>query len=260
MPRAHSSRPRSELADSLRAAWLDLVLGGRCVGCGLPGLPVCPRCRAGLSGAVLARPDPLPPGLGVCWASGDYAGVLGRAVVAHKEEARFACASFLAERLEVAALAALSAAGPLQDRCIVLVPVPSRPGVVRSRGDDPTLRVVSGAARRLRRRLRPTAAQVHVLPLLRSSHGVRDQSGLDVRERATNLSHTMSCPSPGLARLVRLSPRPLVVVCDDVITTGATMVETHRALGSVGVPVLAGVAVAATRRNRTADTGVPLTS
>lgn len=225
------------------------MFGGRCVGCGCPGLPVCHRCCADLPGPALACPDPPPPGLVGCWASGEYAGVLGRAVVAHKEEARFAYASFLAERLCVAALAALSTAVSLQGRRVVLVAVPSRPGAARARGDDPMGRLVATTARRLRRVLGSDVAGVSVLPLLRSSRGVQDQAGLDARQRSANLAGSMRCPSPALARLVRVDTRPVVLVCDDVITTGATMREAQRALEAVGVPVEAGAVVAAVRRN-----------
>jgi predicted amidophosphoribosyltransferase len=63
---------------------------------------------------------------------------------------------------------------------------------------------------------------------------VLDQSGLDAPARAANLEGSMSCPSPGLARLARRLDRASVVVCDDVLTTGATAREAQRALAVSG--------------------------
>lgn len=234
----------SELAPSdlaPRSAWLDLVLGSTCAGCGTPGPAVCAPCHAVLPVPRPARPDPTPAGFGTCWTSGDYAGALAHAVVAHKERGRTAVAPFLAGRLALTVAAATAAAPP--DARVVLVPVPSRPGVVRARGDDPLGRVVRGAATRLRR----AGGDVRVRSLLRSRRGVVDQAGLDANARAANLAGSMTCPSPGVRRLARAGPA-LVVVCDDVVTTGATLVEARRALLAVGVRPCASAVVAAVQR------------
>ncbi|MBE7323466.1 ComF family protein [Nocardioides sp. Y6] len=225
------------------AAWLDLVLGSACAGCGRPGAGVCRACRSGLPSAGEARPSPAPPGLGRCWASGEYEGVLAHAVVAHKERGRTSFAPFLGDRLALAVAAALDGCGAPGGARVVLVPVPSRPGVVRARGDDPLARVVRVAAARLRREGR----DVRVQAVLRSRRGVVDQAGLGVAARAANLAGSMTCPSPRLRRLARLGP-VLVVLCDDVMTTGATLAEAGRALRAVGVRPQASAVVAAVAR------------
>jgi len=130
---------------------------------------------------------------------------------------------------------------------LVLVPVPSRAAGVRARALDTTLSLTRRAAGGADRR------QVMAVPLLRMRTGVRDQAGLDAGERHRNLTGSMTCPSAGLRRLARLTSRASVVVCDDVITTGATAREAQRALAAVGLPVVGIAAVAATRRRFSAS-------
>lgn len=231
------------MATGFTAAWLDLVLGSTCAGCGAPGPAVCRACRDALPTAYETWPTPVPSGWGRCWTSGEYAGVLSHAVVAHKERGRTAVAGFLADRLALAVAAAVQELDLPPSVPLALVPVPSRPGVVRERGDDPLGRVVRTAARRLR----SAGTDVRSCALLRSRPGVVDQAGLDTAQRAANLTGSMHCPS---ARLRRFAARgaAAVVVCDDVVTTGATLVEARRALLAVGVRPVASATVAAVVR------------
>jgi len=216
----------------VREAALDLLLGGACVGCDRPGRSLCPACRAGLPDFPrLAWPDPSPPGLAPPWTGGAYDGTLRAALLAHKERHVAGLAAPLAGLLAQSVVAA--GPGP-----VLLVPVPSRPGVVRSRGHDPLLDVVRRTARLL-----PGAT---VAPLLRSRGAVLDQAGLTASERAANLAGSLWCPSAGLRRFAGRTDR--VVVCDDVLTTGATAREAQRALAASGLDVCAIAVVAATLR------------
>ena len=126
----------------------------------------------------------------------------------------------------------------------MLTPVPSRPATVRARGHDPTWTITRGAAARLRR----AGHDVRAVRLLRLRVRVDDQAGLDAAARAANLAGSMACPSRALRRLARRTPEALVVVCDDVLTTGATAREAQRALEASGLTVLAVATAAATRK------------
>ena len=215
----------------MRDAVLDLLLGGSCVACGRPGRAWCAGCRPRAGPARPAWPTPVPPGLAPPWTAADYDGAVRAALLAHKERRVAGLAPTLATLLAVA----VEAAAPPP---VLLVPVPSRPGVVRARGHDPLLAVVRTAARSL-----PGAT---VAPLLRSRGGVRDQAGLSAAERSANLAGSLWCPT---GRLRRWAGEPArVVVCDDVLTTGATAREAQRALSASGLVVEGIATVAATRR------------
>lgn len=143
-----------------------------------------------------------------------------------------------------ALLAAAVAAAAPDSGAVLLVPVPSRPATVRARGHDPTSAVTARAAALLRR----TGVDARVARLLRLRPGVLDQAGLDATARASNLAGSMTCPSPALGRISARCPAGRVVVCDDVLTTGATAREAQRALQAVGLEVCGVAVVAATRR------------
>jgi predicted amidophosphoribosyltransferase len=227
-------------------ACLDLLLGSACVGCGRPGRALCPSCRAVLPEvAAPAWPTPTPPGLAPPFATGPYDGLLRGMVLGHKERRVLALGRPLGRQLAVSVAAAVAGLPP-GDAPLALVPVPSRPAAVRARGHDPTLAMTRIAAAELR-----SAGRAAVIArLLRSRPGVADQAGLTAGQRHANLAGSMACPASAVRRL-RL-PRAHVVVCDDVLTTGATAREAQRALEAAGVPVRAVATVAATVRRAAA--------
>jgi predicted amidophosphoribosyltransferase len=230
--------------DLLADAAVDLLLGSRCVGCERPGRLLCPSCAEGLRRpAHVAWPTPVPAGLVTPWAAAEYVGTARALVLGHKERAMHALRGPLAGLLARSVAAALEdadqATGP-----VVLVPVPSRPATVRSRGHDPTWTITRGAVRRLRH----AAYDADAVRMLRFRTRVADQSGLDAAGRAANLDGSMCCPAASLRRLARRSPHAVAVVCDDVLTTGATAREAQRALEASGVRVVAVATTAATRK------------
>ena len=244
----------------LADAAADLLLGSRCVGCRLPGRLLCPACRAGLPAAgSLSWPSPVPPGLVPPYSTGPYDSTLKQLVLGLKERGLHSLAATLGDLLALSGAAAVAAVAPAPGAALVLVPVPSRPSSVRQRGLDSTLAVTRRAAHRLRSHGPGEGddggRSVTVAPLLRTRPGLADQAGLDAAARRANLQGSLTCPSPALRRLARRHDRAVVVVCDDVLTTGATAREAQRALQAVGLDVRAVAAVAATRRRTPATPG-----
>ena len=233
-------------------AWLDLVLGSRCSACAAPGRALCHRCAAGLPRhAVPSWPTPTPPGLVPPWSAGEYADPLRPLIVDHKDHGRLALARPLGRLLAVAVAAASGVGGrPGNVGTVHLVPVPSHAAVVRRRGQDPLLRVTHAAAAALRR----TGVDASVRPLLRVVARPGDQAGLDAAERAANVAGRFRARPYVAERYLQErtgGSGPVVVLVDDVITTGVTLREAQRALGEAGVVPVAAATVAATRRRNT---------
>lgn len=232
----------------MRDPFLDLLLGGACASCGVPGRPLCVPCADSLPTASRdvrrVVPEPCPPGLAPAFAAAEYGDSLRRLILAHKEGRLFALAAPLGRVLAASVREVLATipAGAMT----LLVPVPSRAAVVRGRGHDPMLRVVRAAVRLLRGEGRRLVAA----PLLRQRRLVADQAGLDAVARAANLEDAIAIRPGALRGLAkRTARRPVAaIVCDDILTTGATAREAQRALTDAGIPVAAVAVLAATRR------------
>lgn len=230
-------------------SWLDLVHGTECVGCPVPGRSLCVDCADSLpTRGISVRPTPCPEGLAPCFAAGEYDDLVRAMILAHKEHGAFSLAAPLGRVLAVAAAPALDA-----EAANVLVPVPSRGAVVRGRGHDPVLRMVRVAARRLR----GSGLDVRVGQLLEQRGAVHDQAGLTAGQRRANLTGSMGVRSTARGALGRDAAPVAIVVCDDVLTTGATAREAQRALEVSGLPVRAVVTVAATRKRLRSRVGPP---
>jgi len=210
-------------------AALDLLLGAVCHGCGRPGRSPCASCRTRLRPdpervervpVALVDPDvPIVTGL-------RYARPVPGFVIAYKDREAWQLVRWLGPVLlaSVRTLAAPPGA--------VLVPVPSSTASVRGRGFDHTLTLTRWVARR---------TGLVASPLLRRVHRASDQVGLDAAERWAGQRGTMAA---------RPGPRRIVVLVDDVVTTGATCAEAVRALEAAGHRVAGVAAVADTPRRQ----------
>jgi predicted amidophosphoribosyltransferase len=234
------ARIRRAVAGLVPAA-ADLALGSACAGCGEhPGL-LCPACRAALLGpATRVLTVPGRPDLPLAGAAA-YAGAVRAAILEHKEHGRLPLAVPLGDALAVAVTALLAAPGgcghPAHgDRPVVLVPVPSARRAVRRRGHDPVLR----SARRAAATLRRSGQGGSVAPALRHRRRVADQAGLARHQRERNLRGSLAC-RPSAARV---AGGGCVVIVDDIVTTGATLRESARALAEAGVRPCGAVVVA----------------
>jgi predicted amidophosphoribosyltransferase len=223
-------------------ALADLVLPRTCAGCGVPGAALCRRCATLLCRPRSATPRRFPEGFPPAVAAGAYAGPIRPALNAFKERGRGELAGPLGAALALAVAAvAAGVSGP--QRPVVLVPVPSSPAALRTRGRDHVRELAAVAVAELRG-AGVAAAQGR---FLRRRGRARDSSGLSAAQRRANLVGTF-CPAPVGAWP---SPGVLLVVVDDVVSSGATLTAAAAVLDAArprcDLPVLA-AAVAATPR------------
>ncbi|MGW1670341.1 ComF family protein [Streptomyces sp. NPDC002324] len=198
----------------------DLMLPAECGGCGRLRAVLCPECRAALTGAApcRVRPVPEPSGLPVVHAAAPYEDAVRAALIAHKERGALA----LAGPLGTALAGAVRAGGAGGDGPVLLVPVPSARRAVRARGHDPARRIALAAAGELRR----TGTPARVAGVLRQRRAVADQAGLDSRQRLENLAGALEVAAGGTPLL----DGGVIVLVDDLMTTGASLAEAARAV------------------------------
>ncbi len=221
-------------------ALLDLVLPQSCAGCGTPGPAVCGGCVVPLLAVPRpAWPEPAPAGLPPPYAVAAYAGVVRDLLLAYKERGVLGLARPLAGALARSVTAGVEAAQVAAP--VVLVPVPSSARARRVRGDD----VVARLARRAARELTAAGRPVATLGALVHRRAVVDSAGLGAAARAENLAGAFRLRVGARAALAG----SVVVLVDDLVTTGATLAECARTLRAAGAVVAAAATVAATRRN-----------
>ncbi|AEW94375.1 MULTISPECIES: ComF family protein [Streptomycetaceae] len=224
----------------------DLVLPVDCAGCGRARCTLCDECRAGLYGPGTVRrvrPDPVPPGLPPVHAAGVYEGSTRAVLLAHKERGALRLAEPLGRALAEAVRGVVGAEGRVGEGApgaapdpLFLVPVPSSPRSTAARGHDPLRRIALRAARELRRH----GVGAQVLPVLRQRRAVADQAGLTASQRLANLAGALGVVK-GAERLLTSG---WVVVVDDLLTTGASVVEAARAVREAGGRVVGAAVVA----------------
>ena len=215
--------PARLVFSGVHAALLDawaVVSPVTCAGCGADDRALCPACQSDL----VARPHVHTIGAtgGFCLAvtsALEYDGAVRRAILALKEQARTDVARALGVPLRDAILAAV-------DGSLEIVTVPPSRASFRSRGFDPVALLLNGARM-------PGSARV-----LHQVRSTAAQKSLDRDGRASNLSYSLRARHP-------LGGRRFLLV-DDVVTTGATLMEAARAICEASGEVVAAATLAHT--------------
>ena len=275
------SKSLTGLAGALKSAGGSLgevLMPRTCPCCAVPvaygaGSPLCEACLPQLHSA-LARVEQVqvlqPLSSGDCATGGGapevraasrYEGIMPRALLALKNAGRTDLLPLLGEGLARSVYELLRArraeiqhgsSAPVE---VLLIPAPSSAQSVRRRGYAPANLLVQEAARQLNKRL-PASVRVRAVdvigyaPRTRRGSGAsiisdvisgaqNEQKGLGAVGRAERMHGALRVMEPALC-VGRVS-----IICDDVVTTGATASEMVRVLQEAGSSVLGVCAVAA---------------
>lgn len=243
------------------SAWRDflyLILPAECVVCGREDQALCPACSAVLRQHTAEpfraeqRADALVEVLGRSLlpvvAAGVYRDALAETILAFKNHGRTELAAPLSRALSRAMSALLGSVDPPTTSMLVVVPVPSTGSGWRRRGYDPVAMILRAMEHEGR-----LPAQTAIVPLLgikaKPPWRRRHQKGLGRADRRRNVRNTMKIRRSKLRHFwLRANPdEALVVVVDDVLTTGSTLQEAVKTLENAGLSVYAGVVLAAAR-------------
>jgi predicted amidophosphoribosyltransferase len=225
----HSFVMRDEVRRALKDA-LAVVAPTECAGCGAVDRALCERCIGDLS------PNPRSIEIGprshplTVWASLEYEDSIRKILLAYKDGGRTDAAAPLAIPLRAAVRRALPIVS--RDRAYArsplrLVVIPSSRDAFRRRGYHPVELVLRKARLAAARDLQMTRQSV-------------DQAGLGLHDRAVNRAGSLR------GRGALTGVRYLVV--DDILTTGATILEARRAIEAAGGEVIGAATMAFTRR------------
>ncbi|MFI5200276.1 MAG: ComF family protein [Candidatus Limnocylindrales bacterium] len=209
---------------------LELALPPTCAGCGVEGELLCADCRPELE-RRLERPGGVPIGmmadipaplLQLEWCA-PFVGAVRAALHALK----YSGEQRLAGPLGSALATRWQHAGSAGD---MVVPVPVHAGRLRERGYDQAVLLARVAAQRL---------DLPFAPVLERQRATERQFDLDRRSRAGNVAGAFRLVS-GASADAPLEGRWIILI-DDVVTTGTTLVACASALvdgGALGVSAL----------------------
>lgn len=271
------SKSLTGLAGALKSAsgaLGEVLMPRTCPCCAVPvaygaGSPLCEQCLPQLHSALarVERVQVLQPLDGAVVpevrAASRYEGMMPRALLALKNAGRTDLLPLLGEGLARSVYELLRAhreglhaeygsSAPVE---VLLVPAPSSAQSVRRRGYAPANLLVQEAARQLNRRL-PASVRVRAVDVIGYAPRGRRGSGASIISDAISGAQNEQKSLGAVGRAERmhgalrvmepaLCAGRISIICDDVVTTGATASEMARVLQESGSRVLGVCAVAA---------------
>ena len=204
----------------------DLIFPSRCIGCSQLGISICSNCRSSWHPHIYLREVRVAGRSYPVVSSVQYSPVASRVLLSAKESNIAAADKLLIDAISHSLSHFVKRFGGT-----TLVVIPSRRSATRKRGRNFLGEITSEVARISENKISFIDTQ-----LLVHSRGVKDQSALNSRQRLSNVSGALAVPSKFKLRFSDGNIGPLIIV-DDLITTGATLMEAIRALLAAGFEV-----------------------
>jgi predicted amidophosphoribosyltransferase len=217
--------------DSLKSL-KELLFPLSCLGCATADYWLCPTCQSNWK--VSTRKSFV--GSNLVYFKADYNVKTASVILAAKESNNHLAIDLLTASISQSILYAVADLGVTGE--IFLVTVPSSASAIRRRGRDH----IQDLAVEVQKLLELKSIKTHLLLILSQRKNMKDQSRLNSRQRLQN-THGMfevtSCENPQGA----------VFLIDDLVTTGASIMEGIRALFDAKITVTAAITACAVGRN-----------
>jgi ComF family protein len=210
----------------------ELVFTQVCISCCAPRIWLCPSCRSVWNTNIKKSHVQNIPIYFKC----DYSSKSAPVILSAKENNNLDAISLLASAISQSI--AFSLSDLRLDRVVTLITIPSAPAAIRRRGRDH----INTLARFVQQELKEKLITTNYAPILFQKKSIRDQSQLSSKQRMENTKGKFAVKSCEI-------PQGAVYLIDDLITTGASMIEGVRALSEAKITIAAGITACAVDRN-----------
>ena len=209
----------------------ELVFTKLCISCAATGYWLCPTCLSAWNTSVKKNSIDGKP----IYFKSDYTSKTASVILADKEGNDLNAIALLASAISQSI--AFSIADLRLSEVITLITIPSAPSAIRRRGRDH----INTLAEYVQRDLQQKSITAYYAPILFQKKSIRDQSQLSSQQRMENTKGKFAVKSCEI-------PQGAVYLIDDLITTGASMLEGVRALSEAKITIAAGVTACAVGR------------
>ena len=209
----------------------ELVFTKVCISCAAPEYWLCPSCLSAWNTSVKKNFIDGKP----IYFKSDYTSKTASVILAAKEGNNLNAIELLASAISQSI--AFSIAELRISSEITLITIPSAPSAIRRRGRDH----IKTLAEYVQKDLQLISIKAQYAPILFQKKSIKDQSQLSSQQRMENTKGKFAVKSCEI-------PQGAVYLIDDLITTGASMLEGVRALSEAKITIAAGITACAVGR------------